>query len=319
MSLLRVEGLRKSFGGVQAVQGVSFALAAGELLALIGPNGAGKEHLLQHAGRADRPDAGRVLLAGQEHHRPAAARHLAPGCGPYLPDCPDLRQLHRAAEPAAGLLSHDRRGWRWWRRAGQHRVPDALALLEQVGMQDQADRPCSELGLHGDVKRVELAMVPGARAAPAVDGRAHGRHGAAERLALMRLVQRLARAPWRVLFTEHSMDVVAGQADRVAVLVRSQLLRRGRLRPCARTRVQAAYLGGGWKRRPVVAASPALSQREREVRRNWSPPPLWGEGGVRAAPVHTAARRRPPERLVMASPISCTACRSPWAVARWWR
>ena len=66
MSLLRVEGLRKSFGGVQAVQGVSFALAAGELLALIGPNGAGKSTCFNMLGGQIRPDAGRVLLAGQD-------------------------------------------------------------------------------------------------------------------------------------------------------------------------------------------------------------------------------------------------------------
>ena len=66
MSLLRVEGLRKSFGGVQAVQGLSFELAAGELLALIGPNGAGKSTSFNMVDGQLAPDAGRVLLAGQD-------------------------------------------------------------------------------------------------------------------------------------------------------------------------------------------------------------------------------------------------------------
>ena len=65
MSLLRVEGLRKSFGGVQAVQGVSFALAAGELLALIGPNGAGKSTTFNMVGGQLAPDSGQVLLNGK--------------------------------------------------------------------------------------------------------------------------------------------------------------------------------------------------------------------------------------------------------------
>ncbi|MBS0292002.1 MAG: ATP-binding cassette domain-containing protein, partial [Proteobacteria bacterium] len=60
MSLLSVQGLSKSFGGVRAVQDVSFQLAAGELLALIGPNGAGKSTTFNMLGGQLAPDAGRV-------------------------------------------------------------------------------------------------------------------------------------------------------------------------------------------------------------------------------------------------------------------
>jgi len=59
-TLLSVEDLSKSYGGVHAVRGVSFALKAGEILALIGPNGAGQEYVLRHAQRSNgsrlRPD-----------------------------------------------------------------------------------------------------------------------------------------------------------------------------------------------------------------------------------------------------------------------
>ena len=144
------------------------------------------------------------------------------------------------------LLSADRRIFRWWPRAASHRRADALTLLEQVGMAAQADRPCSALA-YGDVKRVELAMAlahdpllllmdePTAGMAPG------------ERVALMQLTRQLAQQRrMGVLFTEHSMDVVFGQADRVAVLVRGQLLAEGRpqaIRDDAR--VQQAYLGTG--------------------------------------------------------------------------
>ena len=52
-TLLSVEGLSKSYGGVHAVRSVSFELRAGEILALIGPNGAGQKHLLRHAQRPE--------------------------------------------------------------------------------------------------------------------------------------------------------------------------------------------------------------------------------------------------------------------------
>ena len=65
MSVLAVEGLQKSFGGVQAVGGVSFSVAAGELLAMIGPNGAGKTTCFNMLMGQLRPDAGSVALDGR--------------------------------------------------------------------------------------------------------------------------------------------------------------------------------------------------------------------------------------------------------------
>jgi len=65
-ALLQVEGLRKSFGGIDALAGVSFTLEAGRMLALIGPNGAGKSTCFNVLGGQLRPDAGSVRLDGRE-------------------------------------------------------------------------------------------------------------------------------------------------------------------------------------------------------------------------------------------------------------
>ena len=246
MSLLRVEGLRKSFGGVQAVQGLSFELAAGELLALIGPNGAGKSTSFNMVDGQLEPDAGRVLLAGQDITGlpPRAIWRLGVGRTFQIAQtCASFTVLQNLQ---LALLSHDRKTWRWWRRAQAHRAGDALALLAQVGMQDQADRPCSELA-YGDIKRVELAMALAHAPRLLLMDEPTAGMAPAERLALMQLVRRLARERrMGVLFTEHSMDVVFGQADRVAVLVRGQLLAQGTPEAMRRDeRVQAAYLGGG--------------------------------------------------------------------------
>src|ERR1700744_6682738 len=64
--LLSVEGLSKSYGGVHAVRGVSFALRAGEILALIGPNGAGKSTCFDMLNGQRIPDSGRIALLGEE-------------------------------------------------------------------------------------------------------------------------------------------------------------------------------------------------------------------------------------------------------------
>ncbi|MBP9940895.1 MAG: ABC transporter ATP-binding protein [Comamonas sp.] len=246
MTLLQVQSLSKTFGGVQAVRDVSFTLQAGELLALIGPNGAGKSTTFNMVGGQLQPDHGRVLLNADNLVGLAPRAIWRKGVGRTFQIAQTFASLTVVENVQMALLSRDQRIFSWWRRANAHRRTDALALLAQVDMAAQADRPCSELA-YGDVKRVELAIAlahdpqlllmdePTAGMAPA------------ERVALMQLARQLAKArQMGVLFTEHSMDVVFGQADRVAVLVRGQLLAEGTpqaIRDDAR--VQQAYLGSG--------------------------------------------------------------------------
>ncbi|CAM4247703.1 ABC transporter ATP-binding protein [Comamonas aquatilis] len=246
MSLLQVQNISKAFGGVKAVQNISFALQAGELLALIGPNGAGKTTTFNLVGGQLAADSGQVLLGGKNISGLAPRAIWRLGVGRTFQIAQTFASLTVVENVQMALLSADRKIFSWWPRAAGHRRSDALALLEQVGMQAQAERPCSELA-YGDVKRVELAMAlahdpqlllmdePTAGMAPG------------ERVALMQLARRIARQrQMGVLFTEHSMDVVFGQADRVAVLVRGQLLAEGTPQQIrADARVQQAYLGTG--------------------------------------------------------------------------
>ena len=246
MSLLQVENISKAFGGVKAVQNVSFSLEAGELLALIGPNGAGKTTSFNMVGGQLKPDSGQVLLNGKAISGlpPRAIWRL--GVGRTFQIAQTFASLTVIENVQMALLSANRKIFHWWPRAASHRRADALALLAQVNMQAQADRPCSDLA-YGDVKRVELAMAlahdpqlllmdePTAGMAPG------------ERLALMQLTRQIAQErKMGVLFTEHSMDVVFGQADRIAVLVRGKLLAEGTPQAIRDDeRVQQAYLGTG--------------------------------------------------------------------------
>ena len=246
MSLLQVESLSKAFGGVKAVQNVTFDLKAGELLALIGPNGAGKTTTFNMVGGQLKPDAGRVLLDGVDITGLPPRAIWRHGVGRTFQIAQTFASLSVVENVQMALLSADRKIFHWWPRAAAHRQPDALALLAQVGMQVQAHRPCSELA-YGDVKRVELAMAlahdpklllmdePTAGMAPG------------ERVALMQLTRRIAQErKMGVLFTEHSMDVVFGQADRIAVLVRGKLLAEGTPHQIRDDeRVHQAYLGTG--------------------------------------------------------------------------
>lgn len=244
--LLQVQNICKSFGGVQAVRGVSFTLQAGEMLALIGPNGAGKSTTFNMVGGQLTPDSGQVLLHGENIAGLPPRAIWRKGVGRTFQIAQTFASLTVVENVQMALLSHDRRIFAWWPRASAHRRADALALLEQVGMVAQADRACSELA-YGDVKRVELAMALAHNPQLLLMDEPTAGMAPGERVALMQLTRDLAQQRrMGVLFTEHSMDVVFGQADRVAVLVRGQLLAQGTPQAVRDDeRVQQAYLGTG--------------------------------------------------------------------------
>ena len=237
MSLLSVKNLGKSFGGVKAVDGISFDLAAGELLALIGPNGAGKSTTFNMVNGQLRADQGSILLDGQELVGRQPRDIWRMGVGRTFQIAETFASLTVVENVQMALLSHDGKLFSMWRRAADYRRADALALLDQVGMKAQASRPCSALA-YGDVKRVELAIaMANAPKLLLMD----------EPTAGMALTKQLViDRGIAVLFTEHSMDVVFAYADRVIVLARGRLIAQGTPAEIrAHPKVQEVYFGSG--------------------------------------------------------------------------
>ena len=243
-AVLQVEGLHKAFGGVQAVADVSFAVAAGEMLALIGPNGAGKSTCFNMLNGQLAPDAGIVRLAGRDivGLRPRAVWRL--GVGRTFQITATFVSLSVRENVQMALYSHAGRLRALLQRFGAVFRAEADALLAQVGMLDQAERPCGVLA-YGDLKRVELAMaLANAPRLLLMDEPTAGM-APKERVALMELTAGLARARnIAVLFTEHDMDVVFSQADRIIVLDRGELIAGGTPAEVrANPKVRAVYLG----------------------------------------------------------------------------
>ena len=152
-----MRGPVKAFGGIHAVDDVSFALAAGEMLALIGPNGAGKTTCFNMVGGQLAPDAGSVRLGGVElvGLRPEAIWRQ--GVGRTFQIAETFASLTVVENVQMALLSHAGRVRGFWTPARAQFRDEAIALLESVGMAAQAERATSVLA-YGDVKRVELAM-----------------------------------------------------------------------------------------------------------------------------------------------------------------
>ena len=242
---LEVRDLRRSFGGVQAVRGVSFTLASGDLLALIGPNGAGKSTCFNLLNGQIRPDSGSVRLNGVYLVGLPPRRIWALGVGRTFQITATFASMTVAETVQMVLLSRARRLFGLWRPASSRFRDEALTLLDRVGMSAQADRPCGVLA-YGDLKRVELAMALASDPAILLMDEPTAGMAPAERLELMALTASLVREHnLAVLFTEHDMDVVFGHATRVLVLDHGQVIAEGSPDSVrADARVQAVYLGG---------------------------------------------------------------------------
>jgi branched-chain amino acid transport system ATP-binding protein len=246
MSVLTLQSLSKSFGGVRAVDNVSFTIGKGEFLAMIGPNGAGKSTCFNMINGQINPDGGDILI-GDDNIAGLAPREIwRRGVGRTFQVAATFGSMTVVENVQIALLSHAGETYRLWRPvSGQHRER-ALELLGQVGMREAADRPSRELA-YGDVKRIELAIALANDPRLLLMDEPTAGMAARERYALIELVKRLVvERGISVLFTEHSMDVVFAFADRIIVLARGRLIADGDAATIRdNPQVQEVYFGTG--------------------------------------------------------------------------
>jgi branched-chain amino acid transport system ATP-binding protein len=246
VSLLEVRDLSKSFGGVCAVDRVSFRVEAGELLALIGPNGAGKSTCFNLLNGQLRPDGGSVTLDGRSVTGRSPRQIWRLGLGRTFQVTATFGSMSVRENVQMVLLSQHRRLLSVWRSATDEYYDEALALLAQVGMANQSERACGLLA-YGDLKRLELAMALASRPRLLLMDEPTAGMAPKERDELMALTARLtAQQHLGVLFTEHSMDVVFKYAHRMLVMARGRVIAEGD--PASvrdNAEVQAVYLGTG--------------------------------------------------------------------------
>jgi branched-chain amino acid transport system ATP-binding protein len=254
MTVLAVRSLSKAFGGVRAVSGVSFEIARGEFLAMIGPNGAGKSTCFNMINGQLKPDAGAILFEGRDIAGLAPRDIWRLGVGRTFQVAATFGSMTVVENVQTALISHARETYGLWRPAASRHRDRALALLEQVGMREAADRPSRELA-YGDVKRVELAIALANEPRLLLMDEPTAGMGAQERHGLIELIKTLVvERGISVLFTEHSMDVVFAFADRIVVLARGRLIADGdaaSIRDDAQ--VREVYFGSG---KMVAGAAP---------------------------------------------------------------
>jgi branched-chain amino acid transport system ATP-binding protein len=245
--LLRIEHVSKAFGGVQALDDVSFTIGAGELVALIGPNGAGKTTCFNIINGQLEPDAGSVWLGGERIDGLPPQRVALAGVGRTFQTAATFASMTARENVQLALLAGAGQYLALTRRLDMAQRAEADALLARVGAGPLAEQVCASLS-YADVKRIELAIALGQRkGAPRLLLMDEPTAGTAprDRAAVMELVSALVRdSGVATLFTEHDVDVVFRFAARVVVLDRGRIIADGppasvRVDP----RVQAVYLG----------------------------------------------------------------------------
>jgi len=244
MNILRVEGLTKRFGGLEALGGVDLSIAKGDFRAIIGPNGAGKSTFFNTITGLLRPDAGRVLfegrdVTGQPPH--LLARH---GVGRTFQITSVFHDLNALENVQVALLAHARQSWSAWPKAGALHAARARELLALVGLSTSAGRIAGTLA-HGDQKRLELAIALAGEPRLLLLDEPTAGMAAQERLESIRLVHRVARElGLSCVFTEHDMAVVFAVATHITVLHQGRVLAEGTPAEVrSRREVQQVYLG----------------------------------------------------------------------------
>lgn len=246
MSVLSVRSLSKTFGGVRAVNDVSFEIAPGEFLAMIGPNGAGKSTCFNMINGQLEPDSGEILFSGRNIAGLEAREVWRLGVGRTFQVAATFGSMTVAENVQMALISHSHETYHLWRAAANLHRDRALELLSQVGMRDAAERPSRELA-YGDVKRVELAIALANEPRLLLMDEPTAGMAPRERNDLIALVKRLVvERGISVLFTEHSMDVVFAFADRIIVLARGRLIADGNAAAIRdNAQVREVYFGTG--------------------------------------------------------------------------
>ncbi|WP_079148266.1 sugar ABC transporter ATP-binding protein [Streptomyces agglomeratus] len=210
--LLRIEGIRKTFPGVVALDSVDFDLRRGEVHVLLGENGAGKSTLIKTLSGACRPDGGRILVDGSEVRIQGAQDAERLGIATIhqefnlVPELTVAENIFLGRQPRRFAMIDRKR-----------MEADAQALLERVGVQVSPKTPVRELGI-ARLQMVEIAKALSLEARVLIMDEPTAVLTSEEVDKLFRIVRQLREDGVGIVFITHHLEEIAALGDRVTVL-----------------------------------------------------------------------------------------------------
>ena len=244
MEVLRVEGLSKNFGGLQVLQGLSFAVEAGDKVAIIGPNGAGKTTLFNVLGGQLPATAGRVFLLGQEITHLPPQRRLHRGLSRSFQLNNLFFNLSLIDNMLLALQGAQYPHFQMFRsiNARTDLLATAQNLLESMDLWEKRFTPVAALS-YGEQRRVEIAFALASKSKLLLLDEPSAGLATAEATAFADTIRNLL-GDTALIFCAHDMDLVFNLADRIMVLYFGQIIAQGLPQEIqANPRVKEIYLG----------------------------------------------------------------------------
>ena len=250
MALLEVRDLSKRFGGLTALDGVSFDVADGEIHGLIGPNGAGKSTLFKNISGFYRPTGGDIRFDGRSIKGLKPSRIAAAGLVRTFQEATLFAPLsvfqnvlvgtHNQARTNifSALCGLDRRVQRRAREA-------ALEMLDFIGLSERKAQPAAELPL-GSQRALAIAIALMSRPRLILMDEPFAGMNPQETQRMMGLTRKIRETGVTIVLVEHDMRAVMGLCDQLTVLnFGSRLAGGSPQQVCDDPAVISAYLGGG--------------------------------------------------------------------------